>query len=79
MGLLSKPFNRGVDKSSLIKNLVRLRVRNDPMAAAMGFGEEMADSLSSFQLAGLPEGTLVAIVETWSILHKRGAEDGDIF
>lgn len=79
MGLLSKLFNRGVDKSSLIRNLVRLRVRNDPMAAAMGFGEEMADSLSSFQLAGLPEGTLVAIVETWSILHKRGAENGDIF
>jgi hypothetical protein len=58
MGIISKLFNRGVDKSSLIRNLVRLRVRNDPMAAAMGFGEDMADSLSSFQLAGLPEGEI---------------------
>lgn len=80
MGLLGKLFKRGgVDKNALIRNLVRLRVKNDPMAAAMGFSEEMADSLSAFQLAGLPEGTLVAIVETWSILHKRGAEDGEIF
>lgn len=79
MGLLGKLFNRGgVDKDSLIRDLVRLRVKNDPMAAAMGFGEEMADSLSAFQLAGLPEGTLVAIVETWSILHKSGMEDGEI-
>ena len=79
MGFISKLFNRGVDKNSLIKNLVQLRVRNDPMAAAMGFGEGMADSLSIFQLAALPEGTLVAIVETWSILHKRGVEDSEIF
>ncbi len=80
MGILGKLFNRrGVDKNALIKNLVRLRVKNDPMAAEMGFSEEMADSLSSVQLAGLPEGTLVAIVETWSILHKRGAEDDEVF
>jgi len=80
MGFLGKLFNRGgLDKSSLIRDLVRLRVRNDPMAAAMGFREEMADSLSGLQLAGLPEGTLVAIVETWSILHKSGMQDGEIF
>jgi len=79
MGFLGKLFNRsGVDKNSLIRNLVRLRVSNDPLAAAMGFREKMIDSLSGLQLAGLPEGTLVAIVETWSILHKNGMEDGEI-
>jgi len=45
MSFISKIFNRsGVDKNSLIRDLVRLRVRNDPMAAAMGLREEMADS-----------------------------------
>jgi hypothetical protein len=79
MGLFGKFFNHGkVDKNSLIRKLLRLRVRNDPMATVAGFSEEMADSLSEFQLSGLPEGTLVAIVETWSILRKRGLEDREI-
>jgi len=80
MGFFGRFFKRGwVDKNALIRNLIRLRIKNDTMAAAIGFREEMVDSLSTFQLAGLPEGTLVAIVETWSILHKRGMEDDEIF
>jgi hypothetical protein len=80
MVLFGNLFKHGeIDKNSLIKNLVRLRLRNDPTVAAMGIREDMTDSLSAFQLAGLPEGTLVTIVETWSILHKQGAEDDEIF
>lgn len=78
MGLLSKLFG-GVDKSALIKDLVHLRIRSDPMASAMGFDEGMVNSLSTFQLAGLPEGTIVTIVETWTKLRKYGAPDPDIF
>ena len=80
MGFFGRLFKRGgVDKNALIRNLIRLRIKNDAMAAAMGFREETVDSLSTFLLAGLPEGTLVAIVETWSILHKRGMKDDEIF
>lgn len=36
MGLFGKLFCGGVDKNSLIKELAKMRVRNDPMARAMG-------------------------------------------
>jgi hypothetical protein len=79
MGLLSKLFGGRVDKNELIKKLVRLRIRSDPMAAAMGFSEQMVDSLSGYQLACLPEATIITIVETWSMLHKKGVSDTEIF
>lgn len=79
MGIFGKLFGAGVDKNALIKDLVRLRIRNDPMAGAMGFNEETVDSLSGLQLAGLPEATIATIVETWAILHKRGVSDAEIF
>lgn len=67
----------GVDKNSLIKELAKSRVRNDPIAA-IGFDESMVDSLSGMQLAGLPEGTIVTIVETWALLKKKGIPDEEI-
>jgi len=78
MGLFGKLFGGGVDKNSLIKELAKSRVRNDPMASAMGFDESMVDSLSGMQLAGLPEGTIVTIVETWALLNKKGVPDEEI-
>jgi hypothetical protein len=49
------------------------------MTSAMGFDKSMVDSMSEFQLASLPEGTIVTIVETWAKLRKFGAEDVEIF
>jgi len=78
MGLFGNLFGGGVDKNALIKDLVRLRVRNDPMAAQMGFNESDADALSRMQLAGLPEATIATIVETWSTLRKHGVSETEI-
>ena len=78
MSIFSKLFG-GVDKSALTRDLVRLRIRSDPMAAAMGFDETMADSISGLQLAGVPEATIATIVDTWVTLHKRGTADTEIF
>jgi len=79
MGFFSKLLGGGVDKNALIKDLVRLRVRNDPAITAVGFNEKDVDSLPRLQLLGLPEATIATIVETWSILHKRGVSDVEIF
>ena len=49
------------------------------MANAMGFNEHMIDSLGMLQLAGLPESTIVAIVETYAVLKKKGVSDQEIF
>jgi hypothetical protein len=69
----------GVNKNELIKQLVKLRVKSDPMVNATGFNENMVDALSEFQLAGLPESTIIAIVETWAILKKKGIPEEEIF
>lgn len=65
-------------KSELIRNLAKQRVRDDPMAAAMEFDERMVDTLGTMQLAGLPESTIVTIVETYATLKKHGVSDGEI-
>lgn len=54
-------------------------MRDDPMAGAMGFDEHMVDSLGMMQLAGLPESTVVTIVETYAMLKKHDASDQEIF
>lgn len=84
MGLFSKILGSkllggGIDKTALIKRLVRLRCRNDPMAEVMGIDDEMIDSFSTFQLMGLPEATIVTIVEMWAIRHKQSIPDSAIF
>ena len=38
----------------------------------------MVDQLSGLQLAGIPEGTIVTIVETWSQLIKKGIPEEEI-
>lgn len=78
MSIFSKLFG-GVDRGALTRELVRLRIRSDPTAAAMGFNESMADSISSLQLAGVPEASIVAIVQTYVSLNKRGVPDAEIF
>ncbi|OPY85870.1 MAG: hypothetical protein A4E65_00039 [Syntrophorhabdus sp. PtaU1.Bin153] len=69
----------GVDKNALIKNLVRLRIKTDPRLLIIGWDEKKVDYISEVQLAGLPESTIVTIVETWAILQKGGVSDSEIF
>ncbi len=86
MGLFKKLFKRDeVDKDFLTRNLIRFRLTNypDPMTISIRSNEHFinnfVDSLSHVELACFPEGTIVAIVETWSILRKSGVDDDEIF
>ena len=80
MGLLGRLFGGGgTNKNNLIKHLVKERIQSSPGFAARGFDESMVDSLSSLQLAGLPESTIVTIVESWVIMSNRGVPDAEIF
>jgi hypothetical protein len=76
---LSQLSSTVVDKNELVKVLVRLRIRNDPMARQMGFDETIVHSLAPDQIAGLPESTILTIVETWAILRKKKILDSEIF
>lgn len=79
MGFWKSLFGSGHSKNDLIRALAKQRVRNDPMAKAMGFNEHMIDSLGMIQLAGLPESTIVTIVETYAMLKKHSVPDQEIF
>jgi hypothetical protein len=54
-------------------------VKDDPMAIEMGVDEDFLSSLSDSEILSFPEATIVSIVEMWSILHKQGIKDSDIF
>jgi hypothetical protein len=48
MALWKSLFGGGrPSKDDLIRRLVKQRVRDDPLAASMGFNERMVDSLST--------------------------------
>lgn len=79
MGFLNKIFKKDVDKYALIKQLAKQRIRSDPFAKAMGVKESEVDKLSKMHLMGLPEATIVSIVETWASLRKEGTNEGEIF
>lgn len=80
MGVWSSLFGGGrPSKNDLIRSLAKHRVRQDPMASAMGFDECTVDSLGIVHLAGLPESTIATIVETYAMLKKHGAADHEIF
>jgi hypothetical protein len=63
----------------LIRQLAKQRIATDPMAAALGLTAATIDSLPELQLAGLPEATILAIVETWAILRGQGIAESEIF
>lgn len=84
MGFLASLFKKNPatkrpTKIDLIKSLVKKRVHDDPMASFMGFDMSMVDQLPELQLMGLPEGTIVTIVETYATLKRHGASDSEIF
>lgn len=77
--LSSRVTNSIVNKNELIACLVGHRIRSDPMARQMGFDETIIKSLRPDQLAGLPESTIITIVETWATLLKKGFSEAEIF
>ena len=72
MGLFKSLFGGGPSKNDLVRNLAKQRVRE------MGGDESMVDSLGFIQFAGLPENTIATIVETYSMLKKRGGADQEV-
>ena len=68
MGFIKKFLGKGPgDKIGLIKELVRKRVEDDSFAMHL----VKVDNLSDFELMGLPEATIVTIVESYEILTKK--------
>jgi hypothetical protein len=78
MSIFSRLFG-GVDKGALTRELLKLRIRIDPNSVRMGVSESMADSLSGAQLAGAPEASIVAIVQSYVLSKKHGGSDAEIF
>ena len=60
-------FNRGGSKKKLIRALVRKRTRTDPLARRLG----NIDSLPDYVLMGLPEATVVDVVERYWRIKSR--------
>ncbi len=56
-----------MSKEVLIKNLLRKRIQNDPIAKMLG----NVDDLSTVQLMSLPEATIVTIVETYYMMKRQ--------
>jgi len=75
MSFLKKLFGRKLDsKIELIQKLVRRRAENDPFAKHL---VKEVDGLSEFELMGLPEGTIVTIVESYELMTKRQGLSSD--
>jgi len=76
MGIFKKLFDGGMSKENLIKKLVRKRLQNDPIAKMLG----NVDDLSDLELMGLPEATIVTIIETYCTMkHQANLPDDEIF
>lgn len=78
MGLLNGLLGGSRTKKNLIRQLAKLRIRNNPMAEALGLSEATIDKLSNFRLAGSPEGAIVAIVDTYCLHKKKMLSDDEL-
>lgn len=58
-------------KLELIKKLARARVQEIPWLGSFG----SIDNLTELELLGLPEATVVCIVETFAVLKTHGKRD----
>lgn len=87
MGLFDAIFRRNTsssggarpppDKTKWIRAFVKKRVIQDPIAIVQGFSPAMVEQLPPEVLLGLPEGTLVTIVETFAALKLQGVSDSE--
>ena len=65
------------DRLKLVRSFVKKRVIQDPIASLHGYSPEMVDQLPPAVLLGLPEATLVLIVESFAALRKLGASESE--
>jgi hypothetical protein len=63
-----------LNKMELIRNLAKKRIHNDPNLSM----PENVNSLSEYMLMGLPEATIVTIVETYWQLNNQGLSEKEI-
>ena len=69
-------------KTELIRKLVRRRIQKNSYLKGVGTTDEAdayVNSLSFFEAMGMPEGTIVTIVETYCSWKAQGFSDGQIF
>jgi len=69
-----------MNKIDFIRKLAKMRIQNDPMAANFDIKAEDLDYLTDTMLLGLPEATIVTIVEIyWKIKEKENIDNKTIF
>jgi hypothetical protein len=76
----SEKFNHE-KKLSLIRQLVKIRVQNDQLLKKKYEGKNVpsVDDFPEMVLMGLPEGTIVSIVETfWMMKNQTNASDKEL-
>ena len=66
---------QALDKLKLVRSFVKKRVIQDPLAAVHGYSPQMVNQLPQAVLSGLPEATLVSIVESFATLKQQGVSD----
>ncbi len=66
-------------RMQLIRNLLRDRVRSDPMAGLIGVTPDQVDDQPDELIRGTPEATIVAIIETYTTLRRHGVSESEIF
>lgn len=77
MSLLGRLFGFKPSKTELVGQLVRDRIENTPEAWEAGVTPEVVDSLHESTLMGLPEATIVTIVESYVDLGTRGLREAE--
>lgn len=75
MGIVEKLFGSPQSKRlRLIRELVRFRIRTDPVAPVTGIDPNMIDTLSDGEIMMLPEASIAVIVESYIALVRKGAD-----
>lgn len=65
-------FGKQVNLEGFIRELLKEKIRTDPIAKASGFSEDMADGLTIEQLAGTPEASIAVNFLTWKAEQVKG-------
>lgn len=79
MGWFNKLLGGGQTKVDLIRSLAKKRLTGDVLASAAGATPEVIDKLTPEAVFGLPEGTIVAIVEAWAQGRSKRMPERQIF
>jgi hypothetical protein len=79
MGWLSNLFGVGRTKEGLIRALAKKRVASDPSAEVFGVTPAAIEALPLEMLMGLPEATIVMIVEAWSQGKAQSIPEDQVF